>query len=267
MAYLLGFVWRYCTYPSWEGPSSPMKVHLLSPPRSIQSKIFLFIYNCQEELTCFKPISSTFCGGSGTSSRTNCWGARDRVHDRLLTFLKACDRAEHLDLAGRALVLAITRLTTPNASISPVIAKAHSKGITALQKIQSGYEATRTDLRALAELEDALENPRGMQGTSSPEKEAIRTILASVGGSLPRHAQDHLARSLGDEGDETSNLLLRKGLSPAGWYAISATATFTIVAGLSSLPSAITYSGNTWATALIPLAILALLVYLLYRRT
>ncbi len=90
------------------------------------------------------------------------------MHDRLLIFLKACDRNHYHDLAGQALALAITRLTPPNEQIPQPTAKAHPKGMTALQKIAAGYDVTRADLRALAELEHALENPAGTQDTSSP---------------------------------------------------------------------------------------------------
>ncbi len=188
------------------------------------------------------------------------------VHDRLLTFLKACDRDGHLDLAGQALTLAITRLATPSGGIPQAITKSHPKGITALQKVRGGYDLTRVDLRALAELEHDLENPDEANNASSPEKEALRAVLASMSGSLPRETQARLARSMGDSDDGSPSFLPRKGLSLAGWYAVSATAAFAIMTGLSAFPAAITYSGNAWATALVPLAVVALLVYLLYRR-
>ncbi len=189
------------------------------------------------------------------------------VNDRLLTFLKACDRNRYFDLAGQALTLAITRLTPPNETLPQSIAKAHPREMTALQKLKGGYDITRADLRDLAELENALENPDDPQDAGSPEKEALRAVIASISGSLPRATQARLARSMGDSGDDTSCFLPRKGLSPAGWYAGTATTAFTIVMGLSALPAAISYNGNAWATALIPLAIVALLVYLLYRNT
>ncbi len=188
------------------------------------------------------------------------------MHDRLLTFLKACDRDGHLDLAGQALSLAITRLTAADEVRSQTITKSHPKGLTALQKIRGGYDLARADLRALAELEQDLENPRDGVNASSPEKEALRAVLASIGGSLPCETQARLARSMGEPDDESSSIFPKKGISPAGWYAVGATAAFTIVAGLSAFPAAITYSGNAWATALVPLAVVALLVYLLYRR-
>ncbi len=90
--------------------------------------------------------------------------------------------------------------------------------------------------------------------------------MASISGSLPRETQARLARSLSDPGEDPVTLVPRKGLSPAGWYAVTATAAFTILMGVSAFPAAIAYNGNAWATALIPLAVVALLVYLLYRR-
>ncbi len=188
------------------------------------------------------------------------------MHDRLLTFLKACDHDGHLDLAAQALTLAITRLTAPGGDIPQPIIKDHPKGITALQKVRGGYDITRADLRALAELEDALETPRDGDTSTSPEREALRAVLASLGGTLPREAQTRLARSMGESDDKSSRIFPKKGISPEGWYAVGATAAFTVVTGLSAIPAAITYSGNAWATALLPLAIVALLTYLLYRR-
>ncbi len=138
--------------------------------------------------------------------------------------------------------------------------------MTALQKIEGRYDVTRAELRDLAELENALENPSDVNNAGSPEKEALRAVIASISGSLPHETQARLAQSLGDTGDVSSSILSRKGLSSAGWYAVTATAAFTIVTGLSAMPSAIIYSGNAWATALIPLAVVVLLVYLLYRR-
>ncbi len=138
--------------------------------------------------------------------------------------------------------------------------------MTAIEKIGAGYDVTRADLRALAELEHALENPAGTPDASSPEREALRAVVASIGGSLPRETQARLARSIGDSGEDAVTLLPRKGLSPAGWYAVAATAAFMVLMGVSAFPAAIIYSGNAWATALVPLAIVALLVYLLYRR-
>ncbi len=188
------------------------------------------------------------------------------MNDRLLTFLKACDRDGHLDLAGQALSLAITRLTAADDARSQTITKSHPKGLTALQKIRGGYDLSRADLRALAELEQDLEDPRDGANTHSPEKEALRAVLASIGGTLPRETQARLARSMGEPDDESSSMFPRKGFSPAGWYAVTATAAFTILMGISAFPAAIAYNGNAWATALIPLAVVALLVYLLYRR-
>ncbi len=137
------------------------------------------------------------------------------MNDRLLTFLKACDRNHYFDLAGQALSLAIARLTPPNVSIPKTITKAHPKGMTALQKIEGGYDLTRADLRALAELEQDLENPNDGTSASSPEKEVLRAVIASISGSLPREIQARLARSIGDSGDESSSIIPRKGLSPS----------------------------------------------------
>ncbi len=71
---------------------------------------------------------------------------------------------------------------------------------------------------------------------------------------------------MGESDDEPASMFPKKGISPAGWYAVGATVAFTVVTGLSAIPAAIIYSGNAWATALLPLAIVALLTYLLYRR-
>ena len=60
----------------------------------------------------------------------------------------------------------------PNEQVPRPIAKAHPKGMTALQKIGAGNDVTRADLRALAELENDLENPAETRDTSSPEREA-----------------------------------------------------------------------------------------------
>ncbi len=57
-------------------------------------------------------------------------------------------------------------------------------------------------------------------------------------------------------------MFAKKGISPAGWYAAGATAAFAVVIGLSTFPAAIAYNGNAWATALVPLAVVALLEYL-----
>ncbi len=55
----------------------------------------------------------------------------------------------------------------------------------------------------------------------------------------------------------------RKGLSTTVWYPVIATTAFTVVMAFSA---AISSGGNAWATALISLAIVALLAYLLYLR-
>ncbi len=188
------------------------------------------------------------------------------MNDRLLSFLRACDRDEYLDLAGRALVLAITRLAGPGGSMPPAITKSHAKGVTALQKVRGGYDVTRADLRCLAELEHALEHPGEVDLVASPEREALRAVLTSIGGSLPRATQARLARSVGGPEEGSQGDIPSKGLSLAGWYVVIVTMAFTLVAGASALPAAITFSGNAWTAALVPLAVVGLLIYVLYRR-
>ncbi len=72
-----------------------------------------------------------------------------------------------------------------------------------LQKLGAGYNVTREELRALAELENTLENPVETQKTNSPEREALRAVVASISESLPRETQAYLARSLNDLSKDT----------------------------------------------------------------
>jgi len=189
------------------------------------------------------------------------------MNDRLQNFLRACDRTGHLDLAGQALVLAIAHLVGPTGEIPSILTQEYSRGVNALRVARSGGVLARAELRALAELEHQLESPgEGGIGASNLERETLRAVLASMTGSLPRNVQMSLARgSSNEDADEVGNIST-KGFPLAGWYAIAAATSFAAVAGLSALPSAITFGGIAWATALVPLACVALLIWIIYQR-
>ncbi len=188
------------------------------------------------------------------------------MNDRLQTFLRACDRNRYFDLAAQALVLAITQMTQPNGTIPPIIAKACPRGVTTLQKARSGRDLTRVDLRSLAELEHALETPDAIQGPESSEWKILRELLASIAGNLPLSVQARLARTSAGSGGETLDFQQPRELPPVGWYAIATTFGLSMITGLSALPAAITFGGNAWVTAIVPLAVVALLVFILFRR-
>jgi hypothetical protein len=194
-------------------------------------------------------------------------GGTDVMIDRLQNFLRACDRTGHLDLAGQALVLAIAHLAGPTGEIPPILAREYARGVNAIRLIRSGGVPARADLRALAELEHLLESPGdGGVGASNLERETLRSVLASMTGSLPHNMQVNLARGSSNEDTDEVDNNSTKGFTLAGWYTITAVTSFATVAGLSALPSAITFGGNAWVTALVPLACVALLIWIIYQR-
>ena len=190
------------------------------------------------------------------------------MHDRLLTFLKACDRQEYFDLAGEALSFAIKCLTRET-GIPPAISKIHGKGISALQRFQLGHNLTRTELRALAELEHALEQREQVPSSPLPGPWNLQDPVTFLAGVFPRlHLhRDNFTSGKQDPPHPPRGFITPPGIPPAGLYVLGVATSFAILTGLSAIPTAMAYGGHTWLMVLVPLLVVAFLACLLHWHT
>jgi hypothetical protein len=179
--------------------------------------------------------------------------------------LVACDRTEALDLATRALAVKVGELIRACGPISPDFKREHTKGFQCYKHACSGSVLNRPCLRTLAELEDALEDYAEDAPQRQSRQQLTEEVLGTITRRLPGTTASMVAQLTAGDATRGNNSIPVTGSEPWKPFAVTVAAVFLSIIGVASLPTTITYGGNAWWSAILPLACVVFLAWPLLR--